>query len=164
MGKLTAALLGTLLLVGGAGVATAEYADRDRHMGMHERHHGKGYHHDGHRDYGPHRGRCGSIGRMADALDLSDKQDNQLRAIKDKYRPEKRALKDKARASRKQLRELMDKDKVRESDIRKLANEYGKTKADYIFLKKKMKLEMRKVLTKEQREKQKELRKARRYR
>ena len=93
----------------------------------------------------------------------TDQRSRDYAAIKDKYRPEKRALKDKMRANRRQLRELTDRDKVSESDIRKLANEYGKNKADYIFLKKKMKLEMRKVLTKEQREKQKEMRKTRRY-
>ena len=157
MNKLATAAIASVMLAGGASMALA---DSDRGEGRYEMgHHGYEHHGYGHHRYGKG---CGSIERMADELNLDEKQVAKLRAIKDKYRPQKQALSDKYRENRKALRELMDKDSVKESDIRKLADAQGKIKADMIVLKKKMKLEERDVLTKEQRAKWKEIRESHR--
>ena len=162
MNKFTTIAIATVMLAGGATAALADYERGEGRYGMH---HGEGYHdmyHHGGFHHGG-KGRCGSLGRMADALSLDDKQVTKLRAIKDKYRPQKRALGDKARDNRKAMRALMDKDSVKESDIRKLADARGKIKADMTVLKKKMQLEMRAVLTKEQRAKWQEMHESRRF-
>ena len=151
-----AVVLATVMLAGGSGLALADY---ERGEGHHRMEYREGHHGDGH--HGFKRG-CGSFERMADALNLTDDQVKKMRAIKDKYRPQKQALADKSRENRKALRALMDQDKVKDSEIRKLADARGKIKADMIFLKKKMKLEMQAVLTKEQRAKWKEIRDAKR--
>ncbi|KPK11495.1 MAG: hypothetical protein AMJ68_05570 [Acidithiobacillales bacterium SG8_45] len=158
MNKLATAAIATVMLAGSAPLAMA---DSDRYEGRYEKHHGDGYGHHGYGHHGYGKG-CGSIERMTEELNLDEKQVAKLRAIKDQYRPQKQALRDKYRANRKALRDLMDKDSVKESDIRKLADAQGKIKADMIVLKKKMKLEMRDVLTKEQRAKWKEMRESRR--
>ena len=157
MNKLATAAIVSMMLAGGASMALA---DSDRREGRHEMgHYGSGHHGYGHHGYGKG---CRSIDRMADELNLDEKQVTKMREIKDKYRPKKQALRDKSRDNRKAMRALMDKDTVKESDIRKLADAQGKIKADKIVLKSKMKLEMREVLTKEQRAKWKEMRESRR--
>ena len=156
MKQTIAVVLATVMLAGGSGLVLADY---ERGEGYHKMQYRDGHHGFGHHDY--KRG-CGSFERMADELNLTDDQVKKMRAIKDKYRPQKQALADKARDNRKALRALMDKDSVKDSEIRKLADARGKIKADVIFLKKKMKLEMRDVLTTEQRAKWKELRESRR--
>jgi len=157
MNKLATAAIASVMLAGGASMALA---DSDRGEGRYEMGH-HGYERHGYEHHGYGKG-CGSIDRMADALNLDEKQVAKMRAIKDKYRPQKQALRDKSRENRKAMRALMDKDTVKESDIRKLADARGKIKADMIVLKGKMKLEMREVLTKEQRAKWKEMRESRR--
>lgn len=157
MNKLATAAIVSVMLAGGASMALA---DSDGGKGRYEmEHHGSKHHGYGHHGYGKG---CRSIDRMADELNLDEKQVAKMRAIQDKYRPKTQALRDKYRDNRKALRALMDKDKVKESDIRKLADAQGKIKADKIVLKSKMKLEMDEVLTKEQRAKWKEMRESRR--
>lgn len=162
MNKFTTVAIATVMLTGGATAALADYERGEGRDGMH---HGEGYHgmyHHGGFHHG--KGGCGRLDRMAEVLNLDDKQVAKMRAIKDKYRPQKRALSDKARDNRKALHVLMDKDSVKDSDIRKLADARGKIKADMIVLRKKMQLEMRAVLTKEQRAKWLEMRESHRSR
>ena len=93
------------------------------------------------------------IDRMADALDLSQKQRDQVRGIVDKSRPSMRELRDRMHDNRKQLRALMQQDKAPEGEIRRLADIQGKAIADMIVLRAQMRTEIRSVLTPEQREK-----------
>jgi Spy/CpxP family protein refolding chaperone len=159
MKQTIAVVMASIMLAGGASFALA---DSERGEGYHGKHHREGHHEYGH--HGSKRG-CGSMERMTDALNLTDDQVKKMRAINDKYRPKKQALADKARENRRAMRALMDKDSVKESEIRKLADAYGKIKADKIVLKSKMKMETREVLTKEQQAKWKEMREShRKYR
>lgn len=93
------------------------------------------------------------IDRMADALDLSQKQRDQVRGIVDKSRPSMRELRDRMHANRKQLRALMQQDKTPQAEVRRLADIQGKAVADMIVLRTQMRTEIRSVLTPEQREK-----------
>ena len=93
------------------------------------------------------------IDRLADALDLSRKQRDQVRSIVDKSRPPMRELHDRMRENRKQLHALMQQDKAQEGEIRRLADLQGKAIADMIVLRSRMRTDIRSVLTSEQREK-----------
>ncbi len=114
---------------------------------------GERCHHDGH---GMGHGGMGAearIDRMADALDLSQKQRDQVRGIVDKSRPSMRELHDRMHDNRKQLRALMQQDKAPQGEVRRLADIQGKAVADMIVLRTQMRSEIRSVLTPEQREK-----------
>jgi len=93
------------------------------------------------------------IDRMAEYLGLSTEQRAQVRAIVDKARPQARALHDKLRDNHQQLRALMQQDKPKDSEVRKLADAQGKLIADQIVQRTKMQSDIRAVLTPEQREK-----------
>ena len=96
------------------------------------------------------------IERMADALDLSKEQRDQMRGIVDKARPAGRELRDRLHENRKQLRALMQQDKPVEADIRRLADSQGKAVADMIVLRSKVQADIRAILTPEQRQKMQE--------
>ena len=93
------------------------------------------------------------IDRMSEFLGLSTEQRNQMRAIVDKARPQSRDLRDKLRDNHQQLRTLMQQDRPKDSEVRKLADAQGKLIADQIVQRTRMQSEIRAVLTPEQREK-----------
>lgn len=150
MKRLTAAAIATVMFLTGTATVSAGPGRGD---GWNNMSYGQGYK-KGPRDGG----RCAPGSRMSGALNLTDKQTEQLRVIDDKYLTQRRALRDKSFDSRRKMRDLMNKDDVKESQLRKLVNEQGKIKVDMIMLQKKIDLEKRKVLTKEQQEKWKQMR------
>jgi Spy/CpxP family protein refolding chaperone len=93
------------------------------------------------------------IERMADMLDLSKEQRDQVRAIVDKSRPQARELRDKLADNRKQLHALVQQGNAKEADVRKLADAQGKLTADLIVQHTKVRSEIQALLTPEQREK-----------
>lgn len=119
--------------------------------------------------YGPHAmglGRHGMdhearIERMAQHLNLTQEQREQVRAIVDKHRPQTRALRDQLTESHKQLREIVRSDRFNENEVRKLAEAQGKLKAEMIVQRAKVQNEIRAVLTEEQRRQLDEMRKQR---
>ncbi len=125
----------------GSVAATAAHAGR----GCDKEHHG-------------HRGSDSEhrINRLADRLELSAEQRDQVRAIADKSRPALRAVHDKMQENRKSMRALMQQEKVNDSDIRKLADARGKLVAEMTVLRARMKSDIHAVLTPEQRDKLKQ--------
>jgi periplasmic protein CpxP/Spy len=93
------------------------------------------------------------IDRMADALDLTKEQRDQVRSIVDKSRPATRELQDRLRDNRKQLHALMQQDTVSEKEVRRLADIQGKAIADTIVLRTRVQTDIRSILTPEQRQK-----------
>jgi len=93
------------------------------------------------------------IDRMAAMLDLTKEQRDKVRAIVDKSTPKTRELRDKIADNRAQLRTLVQQDKAKDADVRKLADERGKLVAEMIVQRTKVKNEIHAVLTPEQREK-----------
>jgi len=93
------------------------------------------------------------IDRMAAMLDLTKEQREKVRAIVDKSTPKTRELRDKLADNRTQLRTLVQQDKAKDADVRKLADEQGKLVAEMIVQRTKVKNEIHAVLTPEQREK-----------
>ncbi len=112
----------------------------------------------GHGGYGMGYGRHGfdseaRVDRMAAMLDLTKEQRDKVRAIVDKSTPKTRELRDKIADNRTQLHALMQQDKPKDADIRKLADEKGKLVAEMIVQRTKVRSEIHAVLTPEQREK-----------
>jgi Spy/CpxP family protein refolding chaperone len=164
MKKTTALLLTSALLAGGIGVATADDDRYERGEGSkfgcrHKGEHG-GY---GHHGWGRHGHDAEErVERMSKVYGLNDKQVEQVRAITKKYEAGFDKLQTGMRDNRTKLRELMEKGDAGEADVRKLADAHGRLKADKIVLRSKMQQEIDKVLTKEQLEKRKQWREARR--
>lgn len=148
MKKFVTAIVITGLTLGGATLATA---DSD--------YHGKGEHHGKYCEKGKKHG--DRIERMRAELGLSESQVKQMQEIKDKFKPQKQALREKMRDNRKQLRTLMHADSMNEAAINKAATVQAELVKEKILLRSKMKAEMNKVLTAEQREKMKTLREQR---
>lgn len=144
MNKLLTALLVGSLTLGGLTLAKADDDDK-----------GKGEYKGRYCEYGM--GRASRIERMAEALGLSESQLKQVREIQEKYHPKKQVLRDKMKSSRQQLREVMQSDNVDQGKVSKLAQQIGDLKAEKIMLRVQKYSEMNKVLTKEQREKMKEM-------
>jgi Spy/CpxP family protein refolding chaperone len=155
MNKTAAVVLTASLLAGGSLTAMA---DDDRH----ER--GEGYRlgcvhkesHHGHGRFGFDAER--RVEHMSRILKLDEQQTGKVKAIAKSYDSQFDELRNKLSDNRKQMRELMAKDSASESDIRKLAETQGKLKADTIVLRARMQREIDQVLTKEQREKHREMR------
>lgn len=92
------------------------------------------------------------IEHMTQRLNLSPEQRTAMRAIVDKERPQLRVLRDQLLDNRKQLRTLMVQDNADEAKVRTLADGQGKTMADLIVLRTRMKSEMARILTDQQRQ------------
>lgn len=112
----------------------------------------------GHGGYGMGYGRHGfdseaRIERMAAVLDLTKEQRDKVRAIVDKSTPKTRELRDKIADNRTKLHALMQQEKPKDAEVRKLADEKGKLVAEMIVERTKVKSEIHAVLTPEQREK-----------
>ncbi len=95
------------------------------------------------------------------ALDLSDDQKAQLKAIGDSHRDEFRAAGEKVRAAREGMRALIEADTIDESAIRAKSTEIAAAEADMTILNAKARQESLQVLTSEQQQKLKDLRAAR---
>jgi len=145
MNKIVTTMLVSSLTLGGFALANASddnrYEKRE-HAGKYCDKHGKGF--------------DSRIERMTEHLGLNDEQAKQVRAVRDNYHPQMLALRDKIKANRKQLREVMHADTVDQAKVEKLAQKMGALKADKIILRSKMRVEMNKVLTNEQRKKMSE--------
>lgn len=88
-------------------------------------------------------------GRLADRLNLTQEQRASIKAIYDKYRPELRELRQLQSDNRKALAKM----DATDTRLQELAEAQGKTIADTIVLRKKMRDEMGAILTEDQRQK-----------
>ena len=133
----------------GAGIAAANPAGDGKNCAR--PHHVKGFRH----HHGDDESR---MERMAEVLGLTQEQRTTVRAIIDKARPQKRELRDKLRENRKQLNALVQAGTPNESEVRRIADAQGRTTADMIVLRTKVRTEINAVLTPEQREKMQNMR------
>lgn len=93
------------------------------------------------------------IYRMGKRLGLTKEQRTAVRAIVDQHRPQMRALRDAQAESRHQLMALSATGNPDTVQVRALADTQGKAIADMIVLRVRMRSEINKVLTEEQRKK-----------
>ena len=106
-------------------------------------------------------GRRGPPLRMlAVALDLTDAQQDQIKAIFEGHRPEFEQLKTRARTAQTAVRTAIEADEVNEQAIRSAVTARAQVEADGAVLKAKMRKEVQALLTPEQRTKADALRKA----
>jgi protein CpxP len=89
---------------------------------------------------------------MADVLDLSETQQDQIRAIHEKERTEKEATMQQMREDHEQMRVLLDSDTFNEAAIGSLANKQATLKAEMFVSQAKVKHEVFQLLTAEQQE------------
>ncbi len=113
---------------------------------------GGGWHHgDRHGcDCGKHAGDCGKKERLAKALGLTDAQKDQMKAVREKYRPTFEPLRKEARAERRLLRNLVMAEPQDEAAIRAQAQKVAGTAGDMAVARARMFREMRAILTPEQ--------------
>jgi Spy/CpxP family protein refolding chaperone len=162
MNKTVATAVTAALLAGGLTIAMADGKRPEYGEGMrHGCEHGYGMHGTGHQGRG-HDGAVFDVERRAEhmtrALSLDEKQTEKVKAIAKTYDKQFDELRGKMQDGRKQMHALMAKDDASEAEVRKLAEAQGKLKADSIMLRTKMQHEVDQVLTKEQREKHREMR------
>ena len=93
-------------------------------------------------------------------LDLTDDQKTQLRSIAESHRDEFRAAGEKARAAHEGMQALVEADSINESAIRAKSAEIAAAEAEVMILNAKVRQESMQVLTSEQQQKLKELRRA----
>jgi len=166
MNKIATTLLVSSLALGGFAVAHADYDDHEKYE-KHERY----SEHEKHDEYEKHGKYCNKYAKrsgsrieyMIEHLNLSDVQAKQVRSIRDNYRPKLAAFHDKMKDNRKQLREAMKEDTINLDQVKEIAQKTGSLKTDKIILRAEMRTEIRKVLTKEQREKMKNLKRRHGY-
>jgi len=91
--------------------------------------------------------------RMGKRLGLSQNQRTAIRAIFEQHRPEMRALRDAQIDNRHALMMLSETGNADAAQIRALADKQGKTVANMIVLRARMRSEINKILTDEQRKK-----------
>jgi Spy/CpxP family protein refolding chaperone len=96
--------------------------------------------------------------RMTDRLGLNDAQRAAVRTALDQSRPQLREIQDKLRANRQALRDLTAADTLDENRVRQLAQEQGQLHAEMIVQRTRVRSEIHKVLTPEQRERMHERR------
>ncbi len=89
---------------------------------------------------------------MADVLDLSESQQEQIQAIYEKERTEKEGARQQMREDREQMRTLLESDTFDESTIRSLANKQASLKTEMFVSRAKVKHEIFQLLTAEQQE------------
>jgi protein CpxP len=89
---------------------------------------------------------------MADVLDLSETQQEQIRAIHEKERAEKEGTMQQMREDHEQMRVLLDSDTFNEAAISSLANKQASLKAEMFVSRAKVKHEVFQLLTVEQQE------------
>lgn len=107
---------------------------------------------------GPGGGPFGMMGPELRALDLSDAQRQQMRAIFESHQDELKTLGDRMMTARKALDDSITADTVDEAAIRTRAADVGAVEADAAVLRAKMHAAVFAVLTPEQQQKAKELR------
>lgn len=146
MKKIATTLVISSLVLGGFIVSNSN-ADDDRY----ERRGHSGKHCN--KKFG--KGSADRFERMKKRLNLSDEQAKQVRAIRDSYSPKRTELAKKTKQNRQQLREAMRADTINQDKVKELAQTMGDLKTDKIILRAKMRTEIHKVLSKEQREKMK---------
>lgn len=95
------------------------------------------------------------IDRMARHLDLSDEQKSKVQAVFDMHREQLDTIQSEKMNNRKLLRENMHADKQDQAMIEKLAKQQGDLITQKIMIKAKIKSEIGKLLTSDQREKMK---------
>jgi Spy/CpxP family protein refolding chaperone len=91
--------------------------------------------------------------RIADRLELSDEQREQVRAVHEVYRPDAEALADVMRAAREDLQEKIWSDSFDEVAIREAAGRVAAVSADLAVLRARVHGDVRQILTPEQIEK-----------
>lgn len=100
--------------------------------------------------------------KVYDSLDLTDEQEKAIKSIKEKYRSDKKALYMKYKGYKGQMRDMMQSGSVDEAKL----NELIKVKQNMVAEKMKLRAykmsAIYKLLTPEQREKMKEMKKAKR--
>jgi len=136
MKYLIPSLLAASLIGGGIGFSNLALASDDDHRGPH--HEGK---HDG----------KGCDRHKAWMKDLSDEQRKKIDAMHADYKTKKMAIKEKMRDAKVALATEMTKDAPKQKDIDKKIDAILKLKREKMQLKVAHKIEVRKVLTKEQR-------------
>lgn len=95
--------------------------------------------------------------RMAEALNLSDAQKQQIEAIRSEAKPGMKSLGDAMRANREALRKLNPDDAKYMSEVERLAAEKGSLVQQMVIAHAKMRASIHQVLTPEQRVKAQEL-------
>ncbi len=101
-------------------------------------------------DCGKHGGDCGKKERFAKALGLTDKQKEQMKAVREKYRPALEPLRKEAFAERRALRALVMAQPQDEAAIRAQAAKIAGTAGDIAVQRARMFREMHAILTPEQ--------------
>jgi len=151
MNKIATTLLVSSLALGGFAVVHASPDEYEKYEKYEEQEkHGK--------YCDKHGKRSASRGEyMIERLELSDAQAKQVRSIRDNYRPKMKEFRDKMRDNRKQLREAMHADTINQDQVKEIAQKKGDLMAKKIILRTEMRTEIHKVLTKEQREKMKNM-------
>ena len=151
MNKIATTLLISSLALGGFAAVHASSDEYEKHE-KYEKSEKHGKYCD------KHRKKSGSRGEyMIERLDLSDAQAKQVRSIRDSYRPKMQEFRDKMRDNRKQLREAMHADTINQDQVKEIAQKKGDLTVKKIILRTEMRTEIHKVLTKEQREKMKNM-------
>lgn len=92
---------------------------------------------------------------MAELLELSDAQQEQISAIHEKKRTDMAAVREQMQAGREQMRALVEAETFDEAAVRSLATSQATLKADMMVAKAKVKHEVFSLLTAEQQEKAK---------
>lgn len=144
--------LGIILLTGGLGLATNSLADPEDRMGYGRHHMGYGEHmgygrH--HSDEMPHHGysRKGKEWKKT----LTDEQRKEIDKLRLAYKKEKYLLKSKTKQAKVEFALLITEDSPDQSAINKKIDQLTKLKGDKLRLKAEHKIQVRKVLTPEQR-------------
>lgn len=159
MNKIASTLLVSSLVLGGFAVANAdndryERGDRYEQNERYDKHEYRGKYCNKHGKKSGYR-----MERMIEQLDLNDAQEKQVHSIRDNYRPKMKALREDMKETRKQLRETMHAETIDQEKVNKLAQTMGQLKTNKIMLRAEMSTEINKVLSKEQREELKNLKK-----
>ena len=95
------------------------------------------------------------IEKMIKHLDLDEGQAEQVRNIRDNYRPQMKELKEKMKDNRQQLHELAQADTLDQEQVKIIAEVIGDLITEKIILRTTMKSEIRMILSEEQREEMK---------
>lgn len=96
---------------------------------------------------------------MAKKLDLTDAQQDAFKALKEKNKSEKDLYKEQMKQYKAEMKGLMDADEFNEQDFASLRLKYQDTLEGVALLKAKSKFEMKNILTEEQLEKFKKMKK-----
>ena len=152
MSKPATFIMGIILLSSGLGLATNVLADPEGHMGYghHQMKNGDYMDYDRHHsDYMPHHG-CSKKGSEW-KKDLSDTQRKEVDKLQLAYKKKKFLLKSKLKQAKVEFALLITEDSPDQSAINKKIDQIAKLKAEKLHLKANHKIQVRKVLTPEQR-------------